>query len=83
MLAPADLSCSASTGGPYRGAGDPALAELIAELPADAVVVDLREAPRGMGFPFAIRYEVVRRHPTELLFALRRRRGLFSRLFSG
>jgi hypothetical protein len=81
VLPPAEQARSVSTGGPYRGASDPALAAFIAELPADAVVVDLRDAPRGMGFPFSVRYEVLRRHPTELLFALRRRRGLFSRLF--
>lgn len=81
LLPPVGLARSAMRGGPYRGVGDPALADFIAALPADAVVVDLREAPRGVGFPWAVRYEVLRRHPTELLFALRRRRGLFTRLF--
>jgi hypothetical protein len=80
-LPPTSLARSTATGGPYRGVGDPALADFIATLPSDAVVVDLRDAARGIGFPWSIRYEVLRRHPTELLFALRRRRGLFTRLF--
>ncbi|REJ94000.1 MAG: SMI1/KNR4 family protein [Planctomycetota bacterium] len=67
----------------WSESSDPTIQEFVKSLDAKWSVIDLRDAPPGMGFSWG-RYGVnteLRRHATLPIFAYRRPNGLFQKLF--